>query len=183
MGTLNPLITTQALTEGGVCSDVAHFPCPVSEIPLHPIPQSCTNQAWLLSLALSWNSAASSISSGGVNPFLMNTSLGGLPTGWGLWLLCFCLSCTLGVRRQQVFRPFLSITIMSSFSCSPHSQGFLLLVLQLDFVTYTGTFIQGHSHPPSFVEWHLKFSYFLSCSPTLSASPELAEQRTLPVPF
>ena len=73
-------------------------------------------------------------------------------------------------------------TIMSSFSCSPHPQRFLLLVLQLDFVTNTGTFIQGHSHPPRFVEWHPKFSDFLSCSPTLSASPKASRVGIAPSP-
>ena len=56
------------------------------------------------------------------------------------------------------------------------SQGFLLLASQLGFVTSTGTLVRGHLHPPSFVEWRPKFFNFLSCSPTLSASPKPAEQ-------
>ena len=105
-----------------MCSDVAHFPRPVREIPPHPIPQSCTNLAWILSLALSWNSAAGSMSSVGVSPFIMNRSrMGGCPAGWGLWLLSFCLSRTLGVRRQQVLHSFLAVTVMASSSCSPTS--------------------------------------------------------------
>ena len=65
-----------------------------------------------------------------------------------------------------------SITITLSSLFSSHSQGFHPLVSQSGFVTSTWSLIHSNLHPSSSAKWYTKVSNLLSCSPTLSGSPE-----------